>query len=339
MDQPKISIIIPVYNGQEYLSDTLNCILSQSFSQFELIVVDDGSLDGTPTILADFAQRDSRIRVITISNSGVSVARNTGLDAARGRYIYMSDSDDLLHPQALEFMYKAITSLSVDMVMFPYSSFDNIKKPHFSDVVKEPEIIKDKDLFEVGVKKGLATSVYTKLFDSKISLWSKIRFKAGMTYGEDMFFCWKFCLSARNAAFIDTPLYFYRLYPGQATSRYHPGLHQTYQQAFNDIEQWVIQNHLYSPEFKDSVLRNYAKRIPAIMRMIVRSNSNFRIKITNVKNLQKDVRIQKYFSRDKVTVGGYKQSSAISWLLIAYKKEMYSSLTNLIRNILRFIKL
>ena len=98
---PEISIIIPIYNVADVISDTLSCVLAQSYANFELILVDDGSTDGTIDLLRDFQQRDARVRLISQENAGPAVARNTGIDAAAGRYIMFLDSDDTIQPDAL----------------------------------------------------------------------------------------------------------------------------------------------------------------------------------------------------------------------------------------------
>ena len=93
---PEISIIIPVYNVEKYLDECLNSAANQTFENIEIICVNDGSTDGSLEILESHASKDKRIRIISQENKGVSSARNEGLDAARGKYIYFMDSDDYM---------------------------------------------------------------------------------------------------------------------------------------------------------------------------------------------------------------------------------------------------
>ena len=93
---PALTVIIPVYNVEPYLAEALDCIVGQSFSDMEILCVNDGSTDGSPEILAEYAAADPRIRIIDQENQGLSAARNRGLDEARGEYVYYFDSDDLL---------------------------------------------------------------------------------------------------------------------------------------------------------------------------------------------------------------------------------------------------
>ena len=91
---PKVSIIVPVYNTEKYLSQCVESILSQTFIDFELLLIDDGSKDDSGKICDEYAAKDNRIRVFHIANSGVSTARNMGLDNAKGKYIAFLDADD-----------------------------------------------------------------------------------------------------------------------------------------------------------------------------------------------------------------------------------------------------
>lgn len=96
-----VTIVLPAYNASEYLTETVNSVLSQTYQDFELLVIDDGSTDNTKDIVNDFCERDSRIRLISQKNQGVSVARNNGIKTARGEYIAFLDSDDLWLPNKL----------------------------------------------------------------------------------------------------------------------------------------------------------------------------------------------------------------------------------------------
>ena len=116
---PKVSIIIPVYNVAEYLRRGLDSVLSQSFQDFELILVDDGSTDASGKMCDEYADSDSRIQVIHKENGGVSSARNAGLDCAKGEWVYFIDPDDVLLPDGLRTLVDGISE-EVDAVMGGY---------------------------------------------------------------------------------------------------------------------------------------------------------------------------------------------------------------------------
>lgn len=114
---PQISIIIPVYNKIKYLASMLEDVKNQTFRDFECILIDDGSSDGSSAVCDRFAASDSRFRVIHISNGGVSHARNIGLDMAQGEYLTFLDSDDRIRPEFLQNLYECLTQSGAAMVI------------------------------------------------------------------------------------------------------------------------------------------------------------------------------------------------------------------------------
>lgn len=118
-----ISVIMPVYNVENYLENSLNSILTQSFKDIEVICIDDESKDKSLEILKDFERKDNRVKVISQKNKGNGGARNTGLKHASGDYVYFIDSDDTMFPEALEKMYCNITSNRSDLVLFKVARY------------------------------------------------------------------------------------------------------------------------------------------------------------------------------------------------------------------------
>ncbi len=124
---PAISLVIPVYNAEDFLANCLGSIVSQSFADFEIICVDDGSTDESAAIMAGIAATDSRITVLTQENLGASVARNRGVAAAAGEYLCFVDSDDCLLPDALENLYQGVASPRIDIACGGYLQVDRIQ--------------------------------------------------------------------------------------------------------------------------------------------------------------------------------------------------------------------
>ena len=108
---PIVSVIVPVYNSEKHLRRCVDSILAQSFIDFELILVDDGSVDSSGSICDDYAINDNRVSVIHKPNGGISDARNKGLEAAKGKYIMFCDNDDTVEPKWIELLYKYVTQL------------------------------------------------------------------------------------------------------------------------------------------------------------------------------------------------------------------------------------
>ncbi len=134
---PAISVIIPVYNVEEYLNRCVNSILAQTFTDFELILVDDGSADCSLIICEEYAEKDNRIKVLHQENHGASVARNFGVKHASGKYIIFVDSDDWVAPEYLERLYKACIESQADIsvIHFEGGATEENAVPVYSDEV------------------------------------------------------------------------------------------------------------------------------------------------------------------------------------------------------------
>lgn len=132
--KPKISIIVPVYKAEPYLKKCIDSILNQTFKDFELILVDDGSPDRCGEICDEYALKDSRIKIIHKENGGQSSARNVGLDIAQGEYIGFVDSDDWIEPDMYKKLFKVLKNDNVDMAI---CNINSIKDKKLRDRKKE----------------------------------------------------------------------------------------------------------------------------------------------------------------------------------------------------------
>ena len=128
-EKPLLSIIVPVYKVENYLQKCIDSILAQTFTDFELILVEDGSPDGCPALCDAAAAKDARIRVLHQKNGGLSAARNAGLDVARGEWIGFVDSDDYIAPEMYETLYKAVQSTGADLALCDYAAVDEAGTP------------------------------------------------------------------------------------------------------------------------------------------------------------------------------------------------------------------
>ena len=128
-EQPLLSIIVPVYKVEKYLTACLDSILMQTYTNFELIVIDDGSPDGCPSICDSYAARDKRLRVIHQNNAGLAAARNKGLDEARGDLIGFVDSDDTISPSMYMVLYEAMSGSKADISVCNYQCVDDAGYP------------------------------------------------------------------------------------------------------------------------------------------------------------------------------------------------------------------
>ena len=203
---PELSIIVPVYKVEKYLPRCIDSILAQTFGDFELILIDDGSPDGCGRICDEYARKDKRIVVIHQKNMGVSAARNAGLDIARGRYIGFVDSDDWIEPQMYEVMMDAIRENGADMAVCGVRYADEDGKFTRADRLSEGVYTRAgllEDVFAMPNKLG--GGCCNKVLDaSKIA---SARFKVGMTVSEDTLYLFDCFMRIDGAVKIGDALY------------------------------------------------------------------------------------------------------------------------------------
>ena len=210
---PSISIIIPVYNVEKYLKECLDSIVNQTFRDFEIICINDGSTDSSPEILNKYAQKDNRFIVISQENQGQGVARNRGIEIANGEYIMFLDSDDWLDTNTFELCYKQIKECKNDFVMFGYSNYyeernllvpNTTKLKPFKGIENKSINLKTLDIPFYN-NSFCVTQIYSKEFLDK----NNIRFSTDKN-GEDILFVSKAIIESSSISIIDKPLYVYR---------------------------------------------------------------------------------------------------------------------------------
>lgn len=189
----KISIIMPVYNGESFLSNTVNQILAQDFDEYELIIVDDGSVDKSFEICNEFAIKDFRIKVIQQKNKGISAARNRGLKEATGKYIAFMDQDDEITTKWLKIMYEAAESNMTDITRVGYRIIEvdqnNNMIAKFDSVTKTEIINKSNLLNEFSLFRDHFQSVWNCLYKKDLIEYSQVKFNEEMRFGgEDITF-------------------------------------------------------------------------------------------------------------------------------------------------------
>lgn len=207
-----ISIIVPIYNCRQWLPQCLDSILSQSYADFELLLIDDGSSDGSSGICDDYARCDKRIRVFHTPNHGQSAARNFGLDHMQGDLVCFVDSDDLLLPDALQTLLSLMQSTGADIVegerieghAFNAKTLKKIsKKRNYRTSLFSPNEAMESCLYQT----RLHNSPWAKLYRRHI--FDKMRFAEGMIY-EDLDLIYRLHDISRLSAYTDRPIYFYR---------------------------------------------------------------------------------------------------------------------------------
>ncbi len=209
----KLSIIIPVYDVDDYLNECLDSILSQSFTDFEVICVNDGSTDNSLEILNKYKEKDNRIVVINKSNERSGVARNYGLQIARGEYVYFADADDILIKDALNIIVKAADEKQTDILIFgAYSYYDGKKRKGGYSADKLPKKYLNKVFSYKDIKSRIfkfPSTAWTKLYRRDFLLKYNIRFQE-IRAGQDQLLFFHSMIKAERIALLPKNLYLYR---------------------------------------------------------------------------------------------------------------------------------
>lgn len=223
VENPKISVIIPVYNVEEYLRPCLDSALCQTFRDIEILCINDGSKDSSLEILKEYAAKDKRIYVYSQENSGLSAARNTGLEHARGKYVYFFDSDDLLEEDALGILYDRLKSDNLDILFFNAYVFSEDDGPEIRKTIEGynnyykrkhdyNRVFSGPELFhELRDNKEYLPSACLQILRTAFLKDNKISFIDGILH-EDEIFTFKSLLTAKRASHINKSFYGRRIH-------------------------------------------------------------------------------------------------------------------------------
>lgn len=222
---PQVSVIVPVYNVENYLEECLSSIVNQTLKDIEIICINDGSTDGSLEILNEYAKKDNRITIISQENQGHAVATNRGISMARGEYLYLMDSDDVVELNALEDTYKLSESKDLDFLIFKAMNYYEVE-----DRFYESEVYSMQNLF-----KSVGDNVFNYkdipdnvLFNMSVTPWSKLynrdfierigaKFPEGLIFDDNVFF-WQVLFNAERIYFHNEFLFTRRWHSSSSTT-------------------------------------------------------------------------------------------------------------------------
>ena len=215
-DQNLISVIVPVYNVEDYLEECINSILSQTYTNLEILIVNDGSTDNSLEILQKFSQKDSRISIFTKENGGLSSARNYAIDRANGKYFTFIDSDDYIEENYIEYLMESLIDNEADISIVNSYHMINGKRKDIINNDGSVSIFSRRGVLEKMYSKendfiGILQSAQGKLYKKK--LFNNIRYPLGKKY-EDAFTTYKLYLNSEKIVYTNIALYAYRIREG-----------------------------------------------------------------------------------------------------------------------------
>lgn len=214
----KISVVVPVYNVENYLPECLDSLINQTLSDIEIICVNDGSTDNSLSILEDYAQNDNRIKIIIQENMGLSGARNTGLDYVNGKYVFFLDSDDWIELNALDDLFNYAEKLDLEITIFQLNHFNQSNKTFFNNEFTDVSVINNNRFDNISfnymdvldVLFDISHNSCNKLYKVEFLNQLNARFNVGKKY-EDVDFHYKTIFKANNVGFLRKHLYNYRI--------------------------------------------------------------------------------------------------------------------------------
>lgn len=215
----KVSVVMPVYNSDKYLKESINTVLNQTLEDIELICIDDGSTDKSLEILEEFAKKDSRVRIFTQNHKGAGVARNYGITKCNGKYLSFMDSDDLLDLNALQELWHISEEKNLDVVIFKATNFDDetgkINHNVLLDMNRLSEYV-GSYVFDINdISPNLFfhfnTTPWCKFYNLEFIMNSESRFAEGIIFEDDKF-SWEIIFNAKRIYLYQKYLYKRRLH-------------------------------------------------------------------------------------------------------------------------------
>lgn len=237
-DKPLVSILIPVYNVEQYIRQCLDSVVTQTYRNLQIVLIDDGSKDNSLSICNSYAEKDNRIEVYHQENQGVAATRNNLLSHILGEYVLFIDSDDWIEPNMVEYLLYLSQEHNADISICGTVTNDGNGAPIVQSEIKTytTEQAIERFLYH----KEFRGSLSNKL--AKAILLHKEQFQCGINYGEDALFCWHIMQHADIIVYSETPLYHYRMVD---TSLCHSSFgpkklsgHYVWEQICNETEQW-----------------------------------------------------------------------------------------------------
>jgi glycosyltransferase involved in cell wall biosynthesis len=285
-----ISVIVPVYNSKETLAECVSSILNQDYGNIELIIVDDGSSDGSGRSCDLLAKKDGRVKVFHIDNAGVSNARNFGIKKAKGYYITFVDSDDWIDPDMFSKMTDKLESNNADFIWVSYiNEFEKksvYKRPWSKSIEtfdKEGVLKLHAQLFgpineELSnvVTRGASHSPCARIIKKSILEEKNICFKdyREIGYGEDFLFNLDILANINCAVYWDKHFYHYRRYTNESlTKKYNPALREQAECFYKILEDHIVKNGL-DAEYYQRLESNRALSVLTQMKNVLRKNGS-----------------------------------------------------------------
>ena len=306
-----VSIVLPIYNVERYLTKCINSIVSQTYKNLEIILVDDGSPDNCPRICDDWAEKDPRIKVIHKVNQGLGMARNTGIEHATGKYIFFFDSDDYIDISLVEKCISAVKDSDGDLVWYSVSDVNEngeVLSSAVSNKVKSyddnksvtevllPELMSHD--YRLGEPANFAFSAWSGMFSMDIIREHNLSFPSEREIiSEDTYFLLQYFRYVNKAITLDEILYFHYINTSSLTTTYRAD-RQDKNNYFLDVTTELLKKLEYKDEIKIRLCMLYHSFTLAALKMVYSSNLSKKEKRKISKAILKSSQLRQSISND-----------------------------------------
>ena len=282
---PLVSIIVPVYNSEEYIFNSINSILNQTYKNIEIIIINDGSTDRTNEILNEIALKDKRIVYVNQKNIGVSETRNKGIQLSKGEYITFMDSDDTVEPEYIEKLIEEVLKNEFDIVACGYTDISKYGIVKLNDFYINNTIL-SKDEFIKRILNGVGGTVWGKIFRRNIIIENNIKMKQNIYMCEDMIFVLEYAMKCNKYGAINEKLYNYnRLNENSISAMVNMQYYNNLIVVISEIQK-ILEENNYEKSYVDSILCNRVQSMSIsflIMQHDKKHNYSKKQKIENIK--------------------------------------------------------
>ena len=252
MEQIKVSIVIPIYNAEKYLYECLKSVKQQTYTNIEVLMINDGSTDNSENICKDFL-KDKRFKLINKKNGGVSSARNIGIEKCNGDYILFVDADDWCKKDLLQQTMEY--NNTYEMICFSYfKAYKDINIKEELKVEQNSDIKK-----EILINKTIGGYLWNKVFKVQIIKEHNIKFNENISYCEDLLFIKQYIEYVKKVKYLNIPLYYYRIRKGSVSNNFYSSKSISILNACELLINEYKDNKLFIENFMFSYILNYYK--------------------------------------------------------------------------------
>lgn len=292
----KVSIVIPIYNGENYLEKCLESIYSQTYPEFEVILVNDGSTDNSKEICEKWTKKDNRFSLYNNENHGVSCSRNFGIQQATGDYITFVDCDDFLAKDTLEALLETATQ-GYDLIIANYAKYyaEHKIKPNVDIATKAYTKQEFLDTFWELYNAFVINSPWGRLYKTKILQSENIEFPIDYNLGEDLIFNLQYIEKSNTFYTINQPLYYYRDTANSLTTKYNENLLEIQLELNKFIKDFLIRNHAYQEKAQKKLKED-------ISNIFISSVQNLFLPSCPLNNKQRKEKLEEYLQRQEIEV-------------------------------------